>query len=87
MVKRKGIGIGELPQYAIVFVVGFVVVAFGAGIISSIGTGLSGNAALVAGNATAGMSTLGSYAPTVATVVAGALVIGILVSAFMHKSV
>ena len=79
--------LGDLPSLAIVFVVAFVVLAFGAKITTDVGTGLTGDAAKVTGNATSGMVTLGSYAPTIAVVIAGALVIGILINAFMHKGV
>ena len=85
MQNRKGMSLADLPTLAIVFVVGFVVLAFGTSIITSVGTGLTGNAALVTGNATNGMLNLAVYAPTIGTVVAGALVIGILVNAFMKQ--
>jgi hypothetical protein len=78
--NRKGLALGDLPTLAIVFVV-----AFGTKIIVDVGTGLTGEAAKVTGNATAGAVNLASYAPTIGTVLAGAVVIGILISAFMRK--
>jgi len=84
--NRKGLALGDLPTLAIVFVVAFVVLAFGTKIIVDVGTGLTGEAAQVTGNATAGAVNLASYAPTIGTVLAGAVVIGILISAFMKNN-
>jgi hypothetical protein len=81
--NRKGLALGDLPTLAIVFVVAFVVLAFGTKIIVDVGAGLTGGAAQVTGNATQGAVNLATYAPTIGTVMAGAIVIGILVSAFM----
>jgi hypothetical protein len=83
--NRKAISLGDLPTLAIAFVVGFIVLAFGAKITADVGAGLAGTlASNVTSNATAGMVNLAAYAPTIGTVLAGAVVIGILISAFMR---
>ena len=85
MVKRKGMHLGDLAPVAIAFVVGFVTLAFGVSIITSIGNGLPFNSAAynVTTNATLGSLNISSYAPVLGTVLAGAIVIGILMHAFV----
>ena len=84
--NRKAMGLNELPNVVIAFVVSFVVLAFGALIVSNVQTSLTaGPATNVTSNISAGLLSLGTYAPTIAVVVAGALIIGLLVSAFMRQ--
>jgi hypothetical protein len=87
--NRKGMSLMEMPSIFILFVVSFVVLAFTVLITSNISSGLTAgsNAVLVLGNTTSGLSSLGSYAPTIAVVIAGALIIGLLVSSFMRQGV
>jgi hypothetical protein len=88
---RKGLALGDLPQLAILFVVAFVVMAIGAQISGTMQTSFltsNGNgtgASNITSNLTSGLVTMASYGPTIATVLAGALVIGILVSSFLKQ--
>lgn len=82
-------GLNELPTLAILFVVGFVVLSFGAKItgdvatqMNSTSTGTTENSYYAAANGTSAILMIGSYAPLIGTVVAGAFVIGILVHSF-----
>jgi hypothetical protein len=85
--QRKGMSLVEMPSIFILFVVSFIVLAFGTLIVANIQSGVTGNAALILGNTTSGLSSLGTYAPVVAVVIAGALIIGLLVSSFMRQGV
>jgi hypothetical protein len=84
--KRKGIALGDLPSTAIMFVTAFVVLAFGVKILADFGAQQApGTISNMTSNATAGALALASYAPTIGTVLAGSIVIGILISAFMKQ--
>jgi hypothetical protein len=86
--QRKAMGLNELPQTVIVFAVSFIVLAFGALIVTNVQTSLTaGPATNVTSNISSGLLSLGTYAPTIAIVVAGALIIGILVNSFMRQGV
>ena len=84
--KRKGIALGDLAPSAIMFVVAFVVLAFGVKILADFqAQNAPGVITNMTSNATAGAVALASYAPTIGTVLAGSIVIGILISAFVKQ--
>jgi hypothetical protein len=84
--KRKGLALGDLAPAAIMFVVAFVTLAFGAKILTDFqAQNAAGPITNVTSNATAGAVALAAYAPTIGTVLAGSIVIGILISAFMKQ--
>ena len=80
---RKGMSFGDMSGAVIVFVVTAVILGFGAVILTGIGTGLTGDAATVVANGTDGLLKFGEYLPTLALVIIGAIVIGVLVRSFM----
>lgn len=80
--------LSEMPSMVLVFVVAFVILGFGALIVGKVDASTADTAASqVLGNASVGMVDLGAYAPTVAAVVGGALIIGILINAFLKQGI
>lgn len=83
----RAVGVGDLTALALLFVVAGVMLAMGNYILSSIGNQLPANSTAVSaiGNATSGINTFASWLPILAVVIISAIVIGILISAFMGR--
>ena len=82
--NKRGVGIGDLLPYALVLIVAVIGIGVGADILTTINAGFvansSGDNITTAG--LEGLGELGSWVPTIAIVIAAALVIGILVRSF-----
>lgn len=74
----------DLAPIAVSFVVVGIVLGIGANILSEVETSLTAgsDAALAVDNATAGIAELASWLPTIALIIAAAVIIGILFFAF-----
>jgi hypothetical protein len=81
---KRGYQLNDLLPIAIVLVVGIIAIAIGADIVQQVNAGQEGDSA--ADNVTTkgleGFMEISNYLPTIGLVVAAALIIGILVSAF-----
>lgn len=87
----KGYSLSDMPTLAIVFVVLSLTVGIGAGILSGIQTTqlTAAGATTVASNVSAqgltGLTTFGTWLPTIALVLCASVVIGILLYSFAFK--
>jgi hypothetical protein len=72
----------DLLPAALVIVVAGIGISVGAEITSDIAAGQSGSAASVSNNATLGLEELGSWFDTLGLVIAAAVVLGVLMTAF-----
>lgn len=79
-------GVQDLSGYALLFVVTGVLIAIGIYVVSSIQTQLGASSTATMNysfsNATTGMATLASWLPIIAIVVAAAVVLSLVISAF-----
>jgi hypothetical protein len=89
--RSKGVSLMELASVGLAFVLLGVVLSIGAYINSSVNTAggfVAGSASATAvGNATVGISTVASWLPIIAVVIAAGAVIGILVASFKFGGV
>ena len=85
--NKKGMNLGDLSSIAITFVVIAVTLGIGATVLDSVQEGQT--ASSTAYNATAegldALSTLADWLPTLAVIVAAAVVIGVISFAFMRN--
>jgi len=81
---KKGYSLQDMAPIAIAFVVIAVVLGVGATILASIQSGQTenGSAYNASGNGLTSMGTLSGWLPTIAVIVAAAVVIGIIVAYF-----
>lgn len=78
--------IGDLAPIAIILVIAGIVLGIGAEVLVNIQTQLSAaKADQAAANATLGLAEISSWVPTIALVIAAALVIGIIFTSFAGK--
>ena len=75
----------DLPAAGIAFVIIAVVLSVGATILTSLGTTQTGTAKDATLNGTKGLQTLAEWLPTIALVVAAAVVLGSLMAYFAFK--
>ena len=75
----------DLLPAAMIVVVAGIGVSIGAKVLANVASGQTGTAAEVTNNATAGLGELGDWFPTIGLVVAAAVVLGLLLSAFYFK--
>ncbi len=72
----------DLMQIGIIFVVISVTLAVGVKINTDIGSGLTGDAAAVTANGTAGMLEIASWLPLIGLVIAATVIISLIVTQF-----
>lgn len=79
--------IQDIIPIAAVFVVSAIVVAIGLDVLDNVDDSFAAgsDAALAVGNATEGLSELAQWYPTIGIVIGAAIVIGILLFAFMSR--
>ena len=79
--------IQDIIPIAAVFVVSAIVVAIGLDVLDNVDNSFTAGsaAALAVGNATKGMQELAEWYPTIGIVIGAAIVIGILLFAFMSR--
>lgn len=84
--KKKAMTMRDLLPLALLFVVTAIGISIGADVINSVYSKQTANsyASNVSVQGLTGMTTLGQWLPTIALVLAAAVVIGILVSSFMN---
>lgn len=88
MRNKKGYQLRDLLPVALIFVVATIAISIGANILSDIRDGQTASSyeRNITVNGLTGMGTLGSWLPTLALVVAAAIVIGVLVYSFAFRS-
>lgn len=74
--------LGDLPLVAVFIVVGIITLAVGVNVLANLSTGLTGDSLGAVNNGTALLRNLFTNLPVVGIVVAGAIVIGVLISVF-----
>lgn len=72
----------DLAPAAIAFVVVAIVLSIGADVLASVSAGQTGVAQAATNNGTEAMAELSSWLPTIALVIAAAVIIGVVVSYF-----
>lgn len=83
--QKKGLGLGDMSSMAIMLVVTVIVVSFGITIVANVQSSQTVNSAAynASGQGITGLTTFASNIPTLAIVIVGAIVIGILATAFV----
>ena len=82
--NRKGLSVGQFGGLALAFVVTAVVISVGADILTQVQSGQTNTTAgrttayNITGEGLDGMETLGEWLPTVAVIIAAAVVIGVI---------
>ena len=78
-----------MPDYALLFVVGGIVLGIGAYVLSEVNTagafGAGSRANFTILNATEGLSKLSQWYPIIGVVLAAAVIIGLIVTSFMPR--
>ena len=74
--------LGDLPLVAVFIVVGIITLAVGVNVLANLSTGLTGDSLVAINNGTKLLTNLFTNLPVVGIVVAGAIVIGVLISVF-----
>lgn len=74
--------LGDLPLVAVFVVVGIVVLAVGVNVLANLATGLTGDSLGAVNNGTKLLVNLFTNLPVLGIVIAGAVVIGVLISVF-----
>jgi hypothetical protein len=77
--------LNDLPDVVLLVVVAAVVVGIGATITADLSTSLSGTAQQAVDNGTEAMSKIGSKLPLIGTIVALAIVLGVVFSALVFR--
>lgn len=79
--QKKGMQLGDLMPVALAFVVVTIAIAVGANVLSTSDDNYAANSyeANATANGLSGLDTLASWLPTIALVIAAAIVIGVLV--------
>ena len=91
MHKMKGYSLSDMPVLAIVFVVLAITVGVGAGLMAQVqtlqlnNTGGTTIASNISGQGLTGLTTFGTWLPTIALVLCASVVIGILLYSFAFK--
>lgn len=75
-------GIGALVTFGVGLVVGAIVLGMGARVLDTANDGLTGYALAAVDNGTIGLANMSTYLPTIGTVGAAIVIIGLLVGAF-----
>jgi|TARA_R100000093_G_C1923445_1_gene66394 hypothetical protein len=76
----------DLPNVALLVVVGAVVVGIGATVTSELSSDLSGDAQGAVDNGTEAMANIGKKLPLIGTIVALAIILGVVFSALMFRA-
>jgi cobalamin synthase len=74
--------LGDLPLVAVFVVVGIIVLAVGVNVLANLATGLTGDSLGAVNNGTKLLVNLFTNLPVLGIVIAGAVVIGVLISVF-----
>lgn len=74
--------LGDLPLVAVFVVVGIIVLAVGVNVLANLATGLTGDSLGAVNNGTKLLVNLFTNLPVLGIVIAGAIVIGVLISVF-----
>ena len=86
---RKGVTFAELPNLALLFVVGGIILGIGAYVLSQIqstaGWAVTSTEYLAVSNATSGIANLSNWYPIIGIVLAAAVVISVIVGAFVVR--
>jgi len=76
----------DLPNVALLVVVGAVVVGIGATVTSELSSDLTGTAKGAVDNGTKAMANIGKKLPLIGTIVALAIILGVVFSALMFRA-
>ena len=86
---KKGLSFANLPDYALLFVVGGIVLGIGAYVLTQVRTtaGWASTSVeyLAVDNASEGISKLSQWYPIIGVVLAAAVIIGLIVTSFMPR--
>ena len=77
--------LGDLPNIALLVVIGAVVVGVGATVTSELSTDLTGTAKAAVDNGTESLANVGGKLPLIGTIAALAIVLGVVFSALMFR--
>jgi len=87
MMTKKGMGLGDLQTVALILGVAVIAIGIVANILTGLQADQTANSAAynVTTDGLSSMTTMGSYIPTIALVVASAIIIGVLVKSFFFN--
>jgi len=77
--------LNDLPNVVLLVVIAAVVVGVGATVTSELGEDLTGDAASAVGNGTEGLVNISTKLPLIGTIVALAIILGVIFSALMFR--
>ena len=85
--NKKGYSLGQLPQITLLFIISVLVLSIIGDIVANVfanqtGTGVTNVAKNVSGSGLFGLKQIGLYLPTIGIVLAAAIIISVLISAF-----
>lgn len=84
--NKKGFTLNQLAGVGVTFVVIAIVLAMGAKVLDKTDDSMTGVAAAAVANGSEGIAELSSWLPTIAIIVAAAVIIGIVVTYFAFRT-